>query len=292
MENSGDKERSYTEKSRQEERGASSQPSTSTQGTKRKKKVQDDQASCPKKKSEATNSQKCPKKISVPPLPLELPPINFVHRDVLRAWCQQLHLSSKGQKLDTYKRLCDKAYPQQKNIPITANETRMSIRSNLKADKRKKPLGSSKKRTCSVGTTPLEVVPSPEELPVLEEPPALYEEVSTSMVMTSAPEEVLGSWDTDAASAMQAETVQSPPETHGVRWCVVHGRSLPADKSGWVQLQFHAGQAWVPEKKKGKVSALFLLPSCSFPPQHLEDNLLCPKCVKRNKTLINSLRWV
>uniref|UniRef100_I3MH02 Developmental pluripotency associated 4 n=1 Tax=Ictidomys tridecemlineatus TaxID=43179 RepID=I3MH02_ICTTR len=250
-------QRSYTEKSRQEERRASGQPSTSTQGTKRKKKVQDDQ---------------------VPPLPSELPPINLVHRDVLRAWCQQLHLSSKGQKLDTYKRLCDKAYPQQKlclqNIPITANETRIS-----------------KKRTCSVGTAPLEVVPSLEELPVLEEPPALYEEVSTSVVMTSAPEEVLGSWDTDAASAMQAETVQSPPETHGVRWCVVHGRSLPADKSGWVQLQFHAGQAWVPEKKKGKVSALFLLPSCSFPPPHLEDNLLCPKCVKRNKTLINSLRW-
>uniref|UniRef100_A0A8C9PFR3 Developmental pluripotency-associated protein 2/4 C-terminal domain-containing protein n=1 Tax=Spermophilus dauricus TaxID=99837 RepID=A0A8C9PFR3_SPEDA len=270
-------QRSYTEKSRQEERGASSQPSTSTQGTKRKKKVQDDQASCPKKKSEDTNSQKCPKKISIPPLPVELPPINFVHRDVLRAWCQQLHLSSKGQMRDTYKRLRDKAYPQQK----VSN-----------ADKRKKPLGSSKKRTCSVDTAPPEVVPSPEEWPVLEEPPALYEEVSTSVVMTSAPEEVLGSWDTDAASAMQAETVQSPPETHGVRWCVVHGRSLPADKSGWVQLQFHAGQAWVPEKKKGKVSALFLLPSCSFPPRHLEDNLLCPKCVKRNKTLINSLRWV
>ena len=33
---------------------------------------------------------------------------------------------------------------------------------------------------------------------------------------------------------------------------------------GWVPLQFHADQAWVPEKQ-GKVSACFLLPACHLP---------------------------
>ncbi|MBZ3871214.1 Developmental pluripotency-associated protein 4, partial [Sciurus carolinensis] len=237
----------------------------------------------PKKKAEDAKSQKSPQKIPIPPLPLELPPINLLHRDILRAWCQQLRLSTKGQKLETYKRLCEHAYPEQKNIPTTAKEARKKIliQSNSKVGKGKKPLKSSKESICPEGAAPPKVAPAPEELPVLEEPPALYEEVSTSLVTTSALEETLGSWDRNAASAGQVATVRPPPETYGVRWCVVHGKSLPADKNGWVQLQFHAGQAWVPEKRKGRVSALFLLPSCNFPPPYLEDNMLCPNCVKR-----------
>ncbi|CAK7315703.1 Developmental pluripotency-associated protein 4 [Vulpes lagopus] len=85
------------------------------------------------------------------------------------------------------------------------------------------------------------------------------------------------------------ETVASPQEAHGAKWCVVHGRSLPADTEGWVHLQFHAGQAWVPEKW-GRVCTLFLLPACNFPPPQLEDNMLCPKCVHRNKVLMKSLQ--
>ena len=65
-----------------------------------------------------------------------------------------------------------------------------------------------------------------------------------------------------------------------VRWCVVHGRSLPANTGSWARLQFHAGQAWVPGKRR-RVSALFLIPSGDFPPPHLEDNMLCPECVHR-----------
>lgn len=76
--------------------------------------------------------------------------------------------------------------------------------------------------------------------------------------------------------------------TYGEMWCVLHGRSLPADSNGWVQLQFHGRQAWVP-KKKGKVITLFLLLACTFPPVHQEDNMLWSKCVHRDKVLTKSL---
>ncbi|XP_006876300.1 PREDICTED: developmental pluripotency-associated protein 4-like [Chrysochloris asiatica] len=38
------------------------------------------------------------------------------------AWCQQLKLSTKEQKLEAYRRLCEHAYPNQKNSPATAKE--------------------------------------------------------------------------------------------------------------------------------------------------------------------------
>ncbi|KAM4841993.1 developmental pluripotency-associated protein 2-like [Thomomys bottae] len=69
-----------------------------------------------------------------------------------------------------------------------------------------------------------------------------------------------------------------------VRWCVVHGRLLPADAKGWVRLQFCAGLTWVPDTHKTMIS-LFLLPACSFPSPELEDNTLCPECVERNKKM-------
>ncbi|XP_025769306.1 developmental pluripotency-associated protein 2 [Puma concolor] len=74
----------------------------------------------------------------------------------------------------------------------------------------------------------------------------------------------------------------------GVRWCVVHGRPLLADTKGWVRLQFHAGQAWVPDTPKRMIS-LFLLPACTFPSPGLEDNMLCPECAKRNKKIMKRL---
>ena len=57
---------------------------------------------------------KTPTRIPIPPLPAVPPPVNLVHRDVIRAWCQQLKLSTKGPKLEGYKRLCEYAYPHQK----------------------------------------------------------------------------------------------------------------------------------------------------------------------------------
>ena len=65
---------------------------------------------------------------------------------------------------------------------------------------------------------PLEVVPVPEEqMPALTEPPVLYEEVSTTVVTTTASEAVLASWSRIAANANKNEALQSitTPETYG-----------------------------------------------------------------------------
>ncbi|XP_021548357.1 developmental pluripotency-associated protein 4 [Neomonachus schauinslandi] len=247
---------------------------------------------CSEKKAQGDGKVRLRKKIPVPPLPSKLPPANVLHRDILRAWCQQLKLSTKGQKLDVYKRICEYAYPDQKNIPVTAEEAKILTQSQRrsKTDQGEMSLESSGKRISSDGTYLPEVAVSPEGgAPAHVGSDALLEGVDTVVVTTSAPDAVFASWSRIAARAGKVETVESPQEAHGVRWCVVHGRSLPADTEGWVHLQFHAGQAWVPEKR-GRVCALFLLPACNFPPPHLEDNMLCPKCVRRNKVLMKSLQ--
>uniref|UniRef100_A0A8C9DKT2 Developmental pluripotency associated 4 n=1 Tax=Prolemur simus TaxID=1328070 RepID=A0A8C9DKT2_PROSS len=236
-----------------------------------------------KKAAEHNDDSKPRKKIPIPPLPSQLPPVNLLHRDIVRAWCQQLKLSSKGQKLDVYRRLCEHAYPNQK--------IRVSSQRKSNVHKKEASQKSSEQRVCREGTDLPAVGPPLEEgLPALESA-SLLEGVNTVVVTTSAPEALLASWARTASRAgSSSEAVESPQENCG-KWCVVHGRSLPADTDGWVHLQFHAGQAWVPEKQGGRVSALFLLPACNFPPPHLEDNMLCPTCVHRNKVLIKSLQW-
>ncbi|ELK36642.1 Developmental pluripotency-associated protein 4 [Myotis davidii] len=101
------------------------------------------------------------------------------------------------------------------------------------------------------------------------------------LVTTSTPDDVFASWSRTAATNRKTgemETVGSPQEASGYKWGVVRGQCPPADTEGWVQLQFDAGRAWVPEKP-GQVCSLFLVRSCNFPPPHLEDNVLCPKCI-------------
>ncbi|KAM5281134.1 developmental pluripotency-associated protein 4-like [Ctenodactylus gundi] len=267
-----------TGKSGNEPERMSTQPSTtsaktSTKGTKRKRSRKDqDKGSGPKETAQDQSTPKKPrKKMVIPPLPAELPPVDQVHRDILRGWCQRLRLSAKGQA-------------SLKNIPCTSKEARVrrSGQPNSTRSQKTSSLEDSKERKCAGGASLPEAADTvpvpPADLTALEEPPALYEEVSTSMVTTPGSEAVLASWARIAASAGKVGTVEHPPEGYGDRWCVVHGRSLPADKDGWVQLQFHAGQAWVPEKR-GRLSALFLLPACTFPPPHMQDNLLCPGCV-------------
>ena len=151
----------------------------------------------------------------------------------------------------------------------------------IKIEKGELPLEYSVEKTSSDGAAPLARGP-----PALEGAPPPLEAV----VSTSAPdsEAAFASWSRMTARAVKTESVGSQ-ETCEVRWCVVHGRSLPANTEGWVRLQFHAGQAWVPGKRR-KVSAFFLIPSGDFPPPHLEDNMLCPECVHRNKVLTKSLQ--
>ncbi|XP_041529952.1 developmental pluripotency-associated protein 4-like isoform X1 [Microtus oregoni] len=297
MEDAGNKELSSTGEPREVDCLMSSQPSTSFAKPPAKKKranktAKEDDCKSNKKAGDAETPKPTPRKIiAVPPLPDYLPPVNLIHRDVLREWCKKQKLSSKGQKLETYKRLLASSYPKQmtelENIPDTPREARVKMRR-----KKLKTETEEGQETCPQVIVPLEVVPVPEEqMPALTEPPVFYEEVSTTVVTTTASEAVLASWSRIAANANKNEALQSitTPETNGDLWCVVHGRSLPADSRGWVRLQFHAGQAWVPEKK-GKVIALFLLPACTFPPPHLEDNMLCPMCVHKNRILNKSLQ--
>ncbi|XP_070364864.1 developmental pluripotency-associated protein 4 isoform X2 [Equus asinus] len=275
----------------QEASGETKTQKASAKGTKRKRSVKDDKARCLQKMEPGKEKVRIRKKIAIPPLPSELPPINLVHRDVVRAWCHQLKLSTKGQKLDVYRRLCEYAYPNQQDIPVTAKEAKIlpGSQRKLMMDKGKLFPESCDKKMSSAGTDPPKVAAPPKEGPAtLKGSTALLEGVE-SVVTTSSPDAVFASWSRIAARAGKVEAVESRQEAHGVKWCVVHGKSLPADTEGWVRLQFHAGQAWVPEKQ-GRVCALFLLPASSFPPLYLEDNMLCPRCVHRNKVLMKSLQ--
>ncbi|KAB0380653.1 hypothetical protein FD755_008437, partial [Muntiacus reevesi] len=231
----------------------------SAQGTKRKRDTK-------KKRCDDVKPPRTPTWIPIRPLPSVLPPVNLVHRDVIRAWCQQLKLSTKSPKLDGYKRLCEYAYPHQKNFPATAQEARiLSLSKRIKIEKGELPL------ECSEGAAP----PTEGTLALEGAPPPLEGVVSTSAPDSEA---VFAAWSRMTTRAVKTEPVCSQ-ETGEVRWCVVHGRSLP----------FHAGQAWVPGKLR-RVSALFLIPSGDFTPPHLEDNMLCPECVHRNKVLTKSLQ--
>uniref|UniRef100_A0A8D2AX75 Developmental pluripotency associated 2 n=1 Tax=Sciurus vulgaris TaxID=55149 RepID=A0A8D2AX75_SCIVU len=212
-------------------------------------------------------------KIPLLPLPTILPPINKVSRDTLRNWCQQFNLSTDGQVIrksfhhgtNTSSNTHHEFHFQ--DIPETFQEARLrpcSRKCNEVAD----AMGLRKGRN---------KVKKEDEANVVE-------------VVTSAQESMLASWARIAARAAQRKAVNSCPiptsveafllQTSGVRWCVVHGQLLSADAAGWVRLQFHAGQTWVPDTPK-RMIALFLLPACTFPSPGLEDNMLCPECVKR-----------
>ncbi|XP_036789018.1 developmental pluripotency-associated protein 4 isoform X1 [Manis pentadactyla] len=292
MENARGKKKNSTKQSEgPQASGVPNTQRTSGKGTKRKSSEKVTEASCPKRKVQGHDKVKRLKK-RIPPLPPKLPPVNLIHRDTIRVWCQQLKLSTKGQKLDTYRRLCEYAYPDQKNIPDTAEEAKMLSKSRrkLKINKGEIPPETFENKMFSEGTDPPEVVSPPESgTPALATSTACLVGGGTVVAATSTPGAVFDSWATMAAKARKTAAVDLPREPCGLQWCVVHGRSLPADSQGWARLQFHAGQAWVPDKR-GKVCALFLLPACSFPPTHLEDNMLCPKCVHRNKVLIKSLQ--
>lgn len=116
MENAKGKEWTSTEKSgeaymtqiwvvsvdtREEER-ASSEPSTSTlsrtsaKGTEGQRSVKDDNASRPQENAQCNNSLKPWKKVTIPPLPSKVPPVNLLHGDIVGAWCHHLKLSTRG----------------------------------------------------------------------------------------------------------------------------------------------------------------------------------------------------
>ncbi|MXQ99963.1 hypothetical protein E5288_WYG021657 [Bos mutus] len=208
------------------------------------------------------------------PLLTTLPPINDVSRDTLRNWCQQLKLSTDGQKIEVYRRLQEHAFPEKgQYIPKSPREARMHSCSRKHSMVTKR--GSVQKRKMSE---------SEERTKMVE-------------VVTSPQIAMLAAWSRIASRAVQPKAVNSRalrasesflPQASGVRWCVVHGRPLLADTEGWVRLQFQAGQTWVPDTPR-RMTSLFMLPACTFAPPDLEDNLLCPECAKRNKKIMKRL---
>ncbi|XP_054556585.1 developmental pluripotency-associated protein 2 isoform X2 [Talpa occidentalis] len=220
----------------------------------------------------------------VPAMPAILPPIHKVHRDTLRNWCQQCHLSTSGQKIKVYERLQKHVYCESKeDIPETPREARLRLSPRKSREKTKR--GNTQKSHSMCEKEP--------ETNIVEEP-----ETNIVEVITPAQEAMLASWTRIAAKASLSKTENSCrittyaetflPQASGVRWCVVHGRPLSADTNGWVRLQFHAGQTWVPNSSRRMIS-LFLLPACTFSSPDLEDNMLCPECVKRNKKMMRRL---
>ncbi|XP_004706524.1 developmental pluripotency-associated protein 2 [Echinops telfairi] len=208
------------------------------------------------------------------PLPDVLPPVTEVHRDTLRKWCQQAKLSTDGQKVEVYLRLQKFVYPHQKqDVPDSPRAAK--IQSISRKRKIKQPTLEDKQ----IG------LPETQVANVVE-------------VDSPAPEATLASWARISSKALQPKAVNSRhlhsaieaflAPGFGSRWCVVHGKTLPAETEGWVRLQFHAGQTWVPSTPRRMIS-LFLLPAYVFPPLDVEDNMLCPECVKRNEVLMKKL---
>uniref|UniRef100_A0A0D9S843 SAP domain-containing protein n=1 Tax=Chlorocebus sabaeus TaxID=60711 RepID=A0A0D9S843_CHLSB len=244
---------------------------SSTSGVKLEKPMKYNQGHLLQTNEQFTAPQKARCKIPALPLPTILPPINKVCWDSLRDWCQQLSLSTNGKKIEVYLRVRRHAYPeQQQDIPEVSQGTRLQQCS----------------RKCKAVTKTA-------RLQKTYEMNERAEETNTVEVITSAGA-MLASRARIAARAVQPKAVNSGSipvsleaflmQASGVRWCVVHGRLLSADTKGWVHLQFHAGQAWVPTTHR-KMISLFLSPVCIFPPLGIEDNMFCPDCAKRNKKM-------
>ncbi|XP_057590937.1 developmental pluripotency-associated protein 2-like [Hippopotamus amphibius kiboko] len=230
-----------------------------------------DQAHTPQTNEQlkACRKSSCSKPIY--PLWTMLPPISNVSWNTLQKWCQQLNLHTDGQKIEVYLRLQKHAYPEKDQyIPESSWEARLQScsKKHKGANIRKRKMIESKEKTNMVE------------------------------VITSAHEAMLAAWSRIAARAVQPKAVNSQPlptsvesfvpQVSCVQWCVVHGRPLLADTEGWVHLQFHACQTWVPDTPRRMIS-LFMLPACTFPSPDLEDNMLCPGCAKRNKKIMKRL---
>lgn len=168
----------------------SSQPSTAPAKAKatgkKQKKSETDNGCKPKEGKPQDTETPGSRKVPIPPIPEYLPPVNLIHRDVLRAWCQKKRVSSKGQL-------------ELRNVPDSAKDSRLKT-----AHKKMKTEQGEESEV----TVPLEMVPVPEEqIPALIDPPLFYEEVSTTVVTTPATEAVLASWARIASNAKKYEAV-------------------------------------------------------------------------------------
>nr|XP_048310344.1 developmental pluripotency-associated protein 2 [Myodes glareolus] len=207
-----------------------------------------------------------------PSLPAILPPINEVSRNTLREWCRCHDLSTDGKKVEVYMRLQKCSYSKQEcHIPQTSREARLR----------------------TVPKKPKPAIEGPSSRGVKRK----KEENENVEVLTSERESVFAAWGRIAMRAAQPKAVNRQPlpsnanaflpAVTGHRWCVVHGRQLPADKEGWVCLQLYAGHTWVPDSPQ-RMIPLFILPACVFPSPGVEDNMLCPECAHSNRKMMRN----
>ena len=108
------------------------------------------------------------------------------------------------------------------------------------------------------------------------------QESSFLEILTSPKESTFAAWARiamRAAQSMSKNRCPLPsnveaflPQATGSRWCVVHGRQLPADKKAWVRLQFLASWTWVPDTPQ-RMNFLFLLPAMLS--QNQEWKIIC-----------------
>lgn len=157
-------------------------------------------------------------------------------------------------KLEVYKRLCEHAYPNQKDFPDTAKEAKTLTESQRKLEMKKEEM-TLKSFGLPEGTVPLEEgVPAPEGGAT-----ALLEGMDHIFVATSTPDAVFASWSRIAAMTGKMETMACHRRPL-VSWCVVHGKvSLQTQRVGF-NYSFILGKPGF-LKNKGKC----VHPSCHLP---------------------------
>ncbi|XP_068926118.1 developmental pluripotency-associated protein 4 [Petaurus breviceps papuanus] len=222
----------------------------------------------------ASTPQKSSQNDEAPPMPTPLPPLHTLSRNNLQAWCQRLSISKNGRKHILYNRLLEHVSPSEQDTP-SIEEKAQGIKIKTETSTEDFPCESLVAKAAEKQTNKKKK----------------REATKTSLVQTAS----MAAWSRLMATVKSKAVWPMPTSSESPRskqsdlprWCVVHGETFPNDVLGSAPLEFHAGQTWVPENDM--LIPLLLLPTCSFPPPEVEDNWLCPKCVSRNKILMDNI---
>ncbi|XP_020855603.1 developmental pluripotency-associated protein 4 [Phascolarctos cinereus] len=214
-------------------------------------------------------------KDDVPPMPTPLPPLHTLSRNNLQAWCQRLNISKNGRKHVLYKRLLEHVSPSEQDTPSIEEKAQWI---KIKTETSIEDSSSKSQMVAKAAET-------------LTNKKKKREATKNALVQTAS----MAAWSRLMATVKSKAVWPTPTSSEPTmskqsdlpRWCVVHGEAFPNDVSGSAFLEFHAGQTWVPENDV--LIPLLLLPTCSFPPPEVEDNWLCPRCVYRNKILVDNI---
>ncbi|XP_074083504.1 developmental pluripotency-associated protein 4-like [Macrotis lagotis] len=212
----------------------------------------------------------------VPSMPTPLPPLHILSRNILQVWCQRLNISKNGRKHILYKRLLEHVSPSEQDTSSIEEKTQwLKIKTEILSEE------DSLDESQTVAKAAYTMTKKKKK----------RDTTKTALVQTAS----MASWSRLMATVKSKAVWPMPISSESTRseqsdlprWCVVHGEVFPNNVSGSAPLKFHGGQTWVPENDI--LIPLLLLPTCSFPPPEVEDNWLCPKCVNRNKILVDNI---